>query len=367
MKPKKQKRASRNVPRRAHIERLKEGADAWNAWSAALREQGPDWRADLRDADLPGILPHPGRLHPWFPYRSSAGPRVDLRRAILSGANLKGADLSCCDLRAAKFRGADLEGAYLEYADLRRANFDKANLENVRLNYAKLRGAQFLQTRVDGAQFAGSRMGNTYFVDVKLDGASGLEEVNHYGPSHLSLGTLTQSGGRLPPSFLRGCGVAPLVQVMLGGDRTERDRAFAELHANGLPVELPRRYLMYLFHGWRARRIHRDLNKHTEFSWNLFNLASVAIDPGRLDHALRAMKKHSTIILLVNPYRYYSKERTILKRLERARRGRRLKALFLEWHEHQSDNPVKHHCIDLYMGRDGLSEGCRKQVLELLE
>jgi hypothetical protein len=353
MKLKKQKRASRNVSRRAHIEKLKAGDNVWNEWSAALRAQDPDWRPDLRDANLAGL-----QLF-----------GADLRRAILSGANLKGADLTYCDLRAAKFRGAGLEGATLNSVDLRYANFDRANLTGVSLRNAKLRGARFLETRVDGASFSEARIGNTYFVDVKLDGASDLAKVNHYGPSHLSLGTLTQSGGLLPLSFLRGCGVAPLVQVMLGGDRTERVRALDEIQASGFPVELPQRYVMHLSHGWRARIIHRELNQRTEFSWNLFNLANVENEPGPLHRALRGLKKNSTVILLVNPNRHeiHPERRTIIKHLEKARRRRQLKIVLLSVWGNLVNRLVTHRSIDIpFQMRNGLAEESISKIVPLL-
>ncbi|HWE40066.1 MAG TPA: pentapeptide repeat-containing protein [Isosphaeraceae bacterium] len=345
MNPKKQVRASRNVTRRAHVEKLKQGARAWGAWCEALRAEDPDWRADLREANLAGLdLSH-----------------RDLRRAILSGADLKGADLTSADLRAAKLRGTDLEGATLDLADLRRAHFDQANLSRAELYGAKLRGARLLETRVEGTDLREARIGNTYFVDVKLDDALGLERVNHYDGSHLSLGTLTQSGGGLPASFLRGCGVAPLMQVMLGAERRERVSAFGELRAGGFPVELPRRYVMHLFHGWRARLIHRALNEHTEFSWHLFNLAN---DPGLRDESLETAEKHSTVMLLLNLDRTFSGRRSVLRRLEKLRRRRRLSILWLDvtsyWSNFDLAGLVKHRCLDISTGRRWAPEASRR-------
>ena len=63
----------------------------------------------------------------------SGGSRADLRGAEISGADLRGADLSRADLR-----GAELSGAYLSGADLSRADLRGADLSGARggLKYA---------------------------------------------------------------------------------------------------------------------------------------------------------------------------------------------------------------------------------------
>ena len=58
------------------------------------------------------------------------------KRAVLLGANLRGANLRGADLLDANLRGADLRGADLIYANLR-----GANLRGADLNGADLRGA----------------------------------------------------------------------------------------------------------------------------------------------------------------------------------------------------------------------------------
>ncbi|EAC4377985.1 pentapeptide repeat-containing protein [Listeria monocytogenes] len=68
---------------------------------------------------------------------------ADLRRADLSGANLRGANLSYADLRRADLSGANLRGANLRranlsYADLSCADLSCANLRVANLSYADL-------------------------------------------------------------------------------------------------------------------------------------------------------------------------------------------------------------------------------------
>ena len=91
------------------VAHLKEGVEAWNEWRAAHREVSPD----LSGAPLRGL---------------------DLTGANLEMANLKGADLRGTNMGEANLTGANLEGA----------NFFKANLNGANLANANLTGAQFL-------------------------------------------------------------------------------------------------------------------------------------------------------------------------------------------------------------------------------
>jgi uncharacterized protein YjbI with pentapeptide repeats len=91
-----------------HVAMLGRGAAAWNSWRAE-QDQAPDLSgAGLRGLDLSGF---------------------DLSRADLRGADLRGTKL--CD--------ADLSGTHLEGA-----NFFKAVLDGANLSGAFLTGAQFL-------------------------------------------------------------------------------------------------------------------------------------------------------------------------------------------------------------------------------
>ena len=84
------------------------GADLREADLREANLSGADLReADLRRADLSG---------------------ADLRRADLSGADLSGADLSGADLSEADLREANLSGADLREADLSGADLDYSGL-----------------------------------------------------------------------------------------------------------------------------------------------------------------------------------------------------------------------------------------------
>ena len=135
----------------AHLAKLKEGFAAWKAW----RKQHPDIRPDLYVADL-------------------------------GGANLGGADLSVADLGGANLSGASLVDANLSGASLVDASLRSADLS--------------------GADLAGSRLYETIFADVNLTNVKGLDSCYYVGPSTIDYRTLEKSG-KLPLSFLRGCGL----------------------------------------------------------------------------------------------------------------------------------------------------------------
>jgi hypothetical protein len=92
----------------AHLERLRRGVTAWNAW----REENPEIKPDLREAHLVGIDHLCG---------------VDLRKANLYKADLHYTDLFKANLSMASCERADLRGA-----DLREANLHWADLTEAR-------------------------------------------------------------------------------------------------------------------------------------------------------------------------------------------------------------------------------------------
>lgn len=117
------------------LEKLCQGAKAWNAW----REKNPNAVPDLTDANL---TLSQRQLGP-----ASGGP-INLRGANLAGATLRYATLSGADLADAVLAGADLvharlDGADLAGADLTDAICDNADLAGARLDDAVLSGASF--------------------------------------------------------------------------------------------------------------------------------------------------------------------------------------------------------------------------------
>ena len=77
------------------------------------------------------------------------GRRADLSEANLRRANLRRANLSGADLRRANLRRANLSGADLRRADLRRANLSGADLRRADLRRADLSEADLSEANLD--------------------------------------------------------------------------------------------------------------------------------------------------------------------------------------------------------------------------
>ncbi len=129
----------------AHLAALKQGVDAWNAWRPA-----------------------------------HAAARLDLSGAGLRGLDLSNADLSGADLRAADLRGTILRGATLAGADLAGTNVFKAILDDADLAGANLIGARFLNC----AQLVAARNWAAAFRDPDLACGAPVPEAPASTVSH---------------------------------------------------------------------------------------------------------------------------------------------------------------------------------------
>ena len=112
---------------------------------------------DLREVDLRGALLVGADLRDARMARCSL-VLADLRGAALRGVDLSGADLSLADLRGADLRAADLSGADLSGADLRDARFDGADLTDAELAFAQTDGARELPDEWNTADRANGRI-----------------------------------------------------------------------------------------------------------------------------------------------------------------------------------------------------------------
>ena len=157
--------------------------------------------ADLSDANLEGATLRRADLS-----RSTLSG-AKLGRANLSGANLTSANLSNVDLTGANLSGANLTGCSLHGADLSRADLNNADLSGADLTGSNLGKATFYRSSLEGTVFKDAVMFHTLFGDCDMRGATGLEEVNHAGPSTVGIDAIFRSGGLIPESFLRGTGV----------------------------------------------------------------------------------------------------------------------------------------------------------------
>ncbi len=196
-------------------------------------------RADLSGANLQGAhlwrsnLSH-ANLNEAHMSGCSLG-RTNLSNAYLKLADLRGVDLSFANLIYANLEGANLAGADLSEADLSWANLSRANLKGANLTAtvlkladlteADLRGAKITKADLDSTILYKASMGITLLANCDLSRTIGLESVLHSGPSTISLDTITGSRGSVPPSFLKGAGVAePLIAAQ--NAVSEAGRAF---------------------------------------------------------------------------------------------------------------------------------------------
>ena len=170
-----------------HVEKLKEGVDAWNDWRQAENTQAADESKISRGG---------GAIKP-----------------NLSMANLNELDLSRADLMDANLKGATLDGAKMQRVILRNANLDGASLREADLSKADLGDATLRRTNLQGANLSAhlreTTLGQTIFLNTDLSGAEKkhLKTCRHDAPSMIDYRTLQRSG-KLPSVFLRGCGLS---------------------------------------------------------------------------------------------------------------------------------------------------------------
>jgi hypothetical protein len=159
------------------LARLKKGVDIWNEWRReALPEKVNLSSATFSNADL---------------------SEVNLTHANLSRVDLVGADLSDADLSFADLSDSDLSEANLSHSRMLFVNLSRTNLSKANLTSAFLCGSN-----LDAATLQ-----YTVFADTDLRETSGLDSVDHHGPSSIGIDTFFRSKGAIPDAFLRGAGV----------------------------------------------------------------------------------------------------------------------------------------------------------------
>jgi hypothetical protein len=131
----------------------------------------------------------------------------ELNGASLEGEDLRGVDLGGAVLTGAKLSGANLSGADLSNANLVFAELGDETLGGMALLFMTPDHSFVKRGDLAGADFSGATMGNTTIGDVDIGAAKGLDAVMHRLPSTIGIDTVFLSGGKIPESFLRGCGV----------------------------------------------------------------------------------------------------------------------------------------------------------------
>ena len=154
-----------------HVEILKRGVAVWNQW----RKDHPETRPDLVEAAFPGM---------------------DLSEANFALTNLYRTDFSNTRLMEAEF-----DNAYASWAIFRGADLTEAGLRFTNLVEADLEGANLTRAYMWGTVLSGNDLRNV----------TGLDTVDHTGPSYIGVDTLYRSQGEIPELFMRSCGVPEVI------------------------------------------------------------------------------------------------------------------------------------------------------------
>jgi uncharacterized protein YjbI with pentapeptide repeats len=185
-----------------HLDILAKGIAEWNEW----RNQHSAVMPDLSGANLDNADLTDGN----FLGARMAGAKM--REAALLRADCSGADLGLVDFSGAMMRGAILDGvgmsgAVLVGTDLSSATIARSKMNECNLKNANLGFASITRSDLENADLTEAKLFATIFSDTNLSGVLGLEHVKHEAPSTIGIDTIYRSGGTIPDSFLRGCGV----------------------------------------------------------------------------------------------------------------------------------------------------------------
>lgn len=152
-----------------HLENLDNGVEAWNEW----RENNPDIRPDLSEANF-------------------------FQRKF-SGANFFNTILSRAEFHIANLHEANLREAFLDFAVFEDTNLTKCDFKDSIFFYTKISNCDLSQS-------------------------IGLGSSQHAGRSSVDIRTIFRSKGKMPISFLRGCGIPDdIIKPVL---KLAKERAF---------------------------------------------------------------------------------------------------------------------------------------------
>jgi uncharacterized protein YjbI with pentapeptide repeats len=306
-----------------HLAELKKGVEAWNSWREEHARIAPDFSsADLRGIDLTGADLSASILQDTLldnanlseaTLKGVTAVRASLKDARLFQAELSSSDFSDAEMSRAKLvdahlfstnlQRANLQDANLAWTDLRIVNLSQASLEGADLYGGNLNGAILVEARLNGAHlheanfvgavlhrsdFSGAHILATVFDNNDLRDVKGLELVRHNGSSVIGILTILRSQGRIPDSFLRGCGV-PEEFIMYA----------KSLVAN--PIEFYSCFISYSTKDQTfADRLYADLQNRGVRCW----FAPHDVQGGRKLHEQidEAIRLHDKLLLILSPH-----------------------------------------------------------------
>lgn len=178
-----------------HIDKLREGVEAWNAWRRGNPGQRPQLAgADLSEMELTGANLSEADLTDAELFGSNLSGanmkmavlcKADLAGAVLRGAALYKAQLADACLIEADLTGASLGAADLAHADLRGTtlhgvDFEHADLSGANLTEADLTGANLSRADITGATLRNANLARTNLTSMK-DGSFREKRGRYYG------------------------------------------------------------------------------------------------------------------------------------------------------------------------------------------
>ena len=293
---------------RQQVARLTRGVETWNTWRGKNPRVAPDLReVAFSNTDFTGINLSGTNLTGAVLHDANLTGAV-LSRTLLRGTDLRGADLHETHLNDADLSWAKLTGADLRRADLRRADLHQAILTDANLTDADLSGATLKDADLSRADFTGANLGlvtftraiftkttftrahfdTTIVTAVDLRDVQGLDTVDHLGPSSIGIDTLYKSGGDIPESFLRGCGV-PNSMIEYA-----RSLVIAER-----PIDYYSCFISYSSHDEAlAQRLHADLQARGVRCW--YAPHDIPIGGSIIDHIEQAIRLHEKLLLILS-------------------------------------------------------------------
>ncbi len=288
-----------------HLSDLQRGVHEWNSWKGSEKIQPDLSGADLQGLDLLGAN-----------FFSTDLRKADLRGAQLTGArfdlaNLREADCSGASLDYASFIQTDAKGLNLRGAGLIDAQFSAAKLSKASFAEATLYNTLFHASALDGACFTEAICADTIFARTDLSQVVGLDEIKHNGPSAIDVDTIYRSRGKIPETFLRGCGLP-------------QDFITYAISLAGHPFEFYSCFISYSSKDQEfAERIYNDLQTKGVRCW----LATEDLKIGdkfriRIDESIRL---HDKLLLVLSEHSVSSDwvEKEVETAMERERKEKR--------------------------------------------
>lgn len=191
-------------------------------------EKQENFRMDLADASLPGLIFHGADFSSFDLTKADLRRvrcwRTRFQRAVLPGADLSAANMIGADFRDADMRRVNLTAARLTGADLRNADLGLVDIVGQNLWKGALFPSTMRGVQLQGADLRGADFGSADMRGASLGGAN-VEKA--------SLGGANLTGADLRAAKLKGAGLgrANLSEANLGGgaDLTEAELAGADL------------------------------------------------------------------------------------------------------------------------------------------